>query len=521
MLPTDSAWHVGGGDSRVDPSGQYARPTRVFVGRAPELATLTAALAAARAGDPQVVMVQGEGGIGKSSLILEFLSGQRGLPAIAASGETAEAVLPCGVVQQLAAGATAASPGALTCLELLSQGPDPGADPLAVGMELRSLISTLQGEQAASVIVEDLQWADLPSARALLFACRRLVTDRVLMILTGRPEAMSRLGEGWARFVDGDRRSFQLTLSGLDAIELSMLCRRLGRPELSERTVGQLADHTGGNPLLARALLDELTDEELRATGRPFRAPRSLAGLILPQVAALPRAARDLVVATSVLGERAALAAIRRPWQRIPHAGRRGRGRASLPAGALVDGQDQVAGAAGGADHLGCAHQPGDLNNLAADRARRTRDEQSLSRLQPGNPGQSRIRREPGRAQHAQGGGKGRGIGVDHGDVSGVEQRVLPPAPHVLHMRAHRDLGALRGDDDADRAAVHRLVELERRHVGLDVVHPPPHVRVHRQELVPHQDLPRLRRQNPVLPQDEITRRGPPVRAGHQMPLPA
>ena len=61
-------------------------------------------------------------------------------------------------------------------------------------------------------------------------------------------------------------------------------------PELSERTVRRLADHTGGNPLLARALLDELTDDELRATGGFFRAPRSLAGLILPRLAALPAA---------------------------------------------------------------------------------------------------------------------------------------------------------------------------------------------------------------------------------------
>ena len=99
---------------------------RVFVGRGPELAALGTALAAARAGEPQVVMVQGEAGIGKSSLIVEFLGGQRELPVIAASGETAEAVLPYGVVQQLAAEAAAASPGVLAGLELLSHGPEPG-----------------------------------------------------------------------------------------------------------------------------------------------------------------------------------------------------------------------------------------------------------------------------------------------------------------------------------------------------------------------------------------------------------
>ena len=308
MLPADPAWHLGGGDSSADPGVQYSHAARLFVGRGPELAALAAALAAARAGEPQVMMVQGEAGIGKSSLIVEFLGSHGDMSAIAASGETAEMMLPYGVVQQLADAAAAVSPGGLAGPELLSHGPGPGADPLAVGVELRALISSLQSKQAAVIVVEDLQWADLPSARALLFACRRLDADRVLVILTGRPEATSQLGEGWARFINGDRRSSVLTLGGLDFAELGTLCQRLGRAELSERTVGRLAGHTGGNPLLARALLDELTDEELRATGGFFRAPRSLAGLILPRLAALPRPARDLVVAASVLGERAALA---------------------------------------------------------------------------------------------------------------------------------------------------------------------------------------------------------------------
>jgi DNA-binding CsgD family transcriptional regulator/tetratricopeptide (TPR) repeat protein len=293
MLPTD---------------GRDAGLARVFVGRTQELGALAAATAAARSGEPRVVLIQGEAGIGKSSLIQEFLGGQRGLPVVAASGEMAEALLPYGVVQQLTAGVASTSPGVLASLKLLSYGPGPGADPLAVGMELRTLISSLQERQATAIVVEDLQWADLPSARALLFACRRLDEDRVLLVLTGRSEATSQLGEGWARFLGGDRRSSVLTLGGLGIGELGLLCRRLGRAELSRRAVGRLADHTGGNPLLTRALLDELTDDELRAAGGSLPAPRSLTGLILPRLAALPRQARDLVVAASVLGEHSALA---------------------------------------------------------------------------------------------------------------------------------------------------------------------------------------------------------------------
>ncbi len=361
MLPADRAWDVDGGDSGVDRGRHDVRPARVFVGRVPELGVLSAA----RARQPQVVMVQGEAGIGKSSLIAEFLSSQPDPRTIAASGEIAEAVLPYGVVQQLADAAAAVSPDALANLELLSHGPGPRANPLAVGVELRALISRLQRKQAAVVVVEDLQWADLPSARALLFACRRLGGDRVLVILTGRPEATSELGEGWARFVTGDRRSSVLTLSGLDAEELGLLCRRLGRAELSDRTVGRLADHTGGNPLLARALLEELTDQELRAAGGFFRAPRSLAGLILPRLAALPRSARDLVVAASVLGEHAALADVTavagtaRPASALDKATR---------AGLLVE-RDTPSGRAVSFPHL--LIRQAVYNDLGAERRRR------------------------------------------------------------------------------------------------------------------------------------------------------
>jgi DNA-binding CsgD family transcriptional regulator/tetratricopeptide (TPR) repeat protein len=282
-------------------------PARIFVGRQPQLGALAAALAAAQGGQPQVVVVEGEAGIGKSSLVFEFLRGRRSMPAITASGEAGESVLPYGVLRQLAVAAAAVAAGSLAGLGLLADGPAADADPLAVGVELLALISSLQGEHPVAVVVEDLQWADLPSARALLFAGRRLRADRVLLILTCRPEGMPRLGEGWARFVSGDQRVSRLTLAGLSVAELGMLCRRLGRTRLSERAIGRLARDTGGNPLLARAMLADLADDALRAPGGSLPAPRLLAGLILPRLATLSRPARDLVLAAAVLGDHSAL----------------------------------------------------------------------------------------------------------------------------------------------------------------------------------------------------------------------
>jgi len=295
------------GDSGMDGDRLSARATDVFVGRQHELAVLAAALATVGEGEPRVVLLQGDAGIGKSSLVREFLDGQYGRPAVTVSGDEAEALLPYGLAQQLAAGAAASSVDALAGLQLLCDGPQADADPLAVGAELLALISSLQGSQEVVVVIEDLQWIDLASARALLFCCRRLSADRVLMLLTCRPGGLSHFGEGWERFASGDRRATRLTLGGLDADEVGLLCQAVGRTGLSDGARQRLAEHTGGNPLLARALLAELPDEALNAPGGTLRAPRSLAEVIRSRLATLPQPARDLVAAASVLGDHCSL----------------------------------------------------------------------------------------------------------------------------------------------------------------------------------------------------------------------
>jgi DNA-binding CsgD family transcriptional regulator len=291
----------------MDGDRTQARPKRVFVGRRSELAALSVALAAARASDPQVVLIEGDSGVGKSSLISEFLASQPGMPVVSASGDEAEAYLPYGLVDQLTGEAASVAADALVDLHLLSHGLSVDADPLKVGAELLELISSLQGAETVALVIEDLQWVDPPSARSLLFACRRLSADRVLVILTCRPGGISSLGEGWERFVSGDRRSTRLTLAGLGVDELGMLCRALGRTRLSNRAFRRLRRFTGGNPLLTRELLAELTDDALNDVHDVLRAPRSLADVIHLRMSALSPSARDLAAAAAVLGEHSTL----------------------------------------------------------------------------------------------------------------------------------------------------------------------------------------------------------------------
>ncbi|MGA3221650.1 MAG: AAA family ATPase [Acidimicrobiales bacterium] len=264
-------------------------PTRAgFVGRQSELSVLDERLAAARTGHPQVVYVEGEAGAGKSTLLSRFLGSLSGAVVLEVGGDEAETFLTYGVVDQLL-------PGLST---------EPGADPMAVGARLLDLFDNLQaGGQVVVLAIDDLHWADRPSARAVLFALRRLRGDKVLAILATRSGGLA--DPSWARFVAGDSRVTHVRLGGLSSGDLTDLARALGLGALSPRAASRLATHTRGNALYCRALLDEIGVVGLSAGDGGLPAPRELSALILARVSTLPPTTQAFLAAASVLGQHA------------------------------------------------------------------------------------------------------------------------------------------------------------------------------------------------------------------------
>ena len=257
-----SAWRgrpVGGRDAarlgvRQAIGGGALPGGGLFVGRANELAVLEAAATEVRCGNPKVVLVEGEVGIGKSSLLARFAAGLADAAVLRAGGDEAEMLMPYGVVGQLVASARGAGgpPGLLTS-ELSG-----AVDPLAVGAELVVWLGQVcRGRGMVLACIDDLQWADGPSVRALLFAMRRLHADQVLVVVSVRAGELSGLGEGWPRFVAGDHRADRLLLGGLGPGDVVALGRALRAGELPRRAVDRLLEHTGGNPLYVRAVLEE------------------------------------------------------------------------------------------------------------------------------------------------------------------------------------------------------------------------------------------------------------------------
>ena len=277
-----------------------------FVGRAGELAILDAELQAVQAGHPRFVLVEGEAGIGKSSLLSRFTAAHPETCVLRASGDQAEMLLAWGLIDQLLSAA-----GAVTA----AGAPPAGVarwkdvDAMAVGAQVVTALGDLQAsDKVIVVVVDDLHWSDEPSARALLFALRRMRADRVLGLVSARPGELNRLGEGWSRFAAGDDRVTRLLLDGLSGQDLVAMAQALGVGELSGRVVAQLLDHTGGNALHCRALLEELGTDGLARADDDLPAPRELASVVVARLRALSEPAQGLVAAAAVLGRRCPLA---------------------------------------------------------------------------------------------------------------------------------------------------------------------------------------------------------------------
>ena len=274
----------------------------IFVGRPQELTVLKAAATAARAGQPAVVLVEGEAGIGKSTLLSRFASRQPGAMVLRASGDEAERLLPYGIVDQLTA--SAGDDGDLP--GLLASDLNDGVDPLAVGTDLVAWLGRISASHEMVLgIIDDLQWADGPSARALLFAARRLQAARVLIVVSARSAELVRLGQGWQRFLAGDHRVVRVRLGAFTPAEVAQLGQALGRGELPRPVVRRLIAETGGHPLYCRAVLEEAGAAD--QLGESARVPRSLAGVVLGRVSGLSPAARGLATAAAVLGSRCRL----------------------------------------------------------------------------------------------------------------------------------------------------------------------------------------------------------------------
>lgn len=266
-----------------------------FVGRDGELTTLADHLARVCGGRPQVVVVEGDPGTGKTALLDAFLARAPACTVVRAGGEEAEELVSYGIVEQLVRAVARVTPGR-PAVELR-----PADEPPVAGAALVAVLDRLGAGSGPIVLaVDDAHWADARSVQALVFALRRLGDDRVLTIVATRPGDGGRLDRLRA-LAAGDRGAV-LRLGGLDVDGLVELGRALGSGVLPLPAAQRLLAHTGGVPLHARALFEEVDPAVLRSVEVALPSPVSYALLVMGRLSQCPPPTRAVVAAAAVLG---------------------------------------------------------------------------------------------------------------------------------------------------------------------------------------------------------------------------
>ncbi len=207
----------------------------VVVGRERELAEANGFLAEAAERSCGLLLV-GEAGIGKTTIWSAVIdeAASRGYAVLVARPSEAEtehafaalmdlfAQLDGTVLAEIPAAQRDALEGALRRRESAT-----AVDPTAVAAAVLGVLRVCSTSSAVAVAVDDLQWVDAPSLRALTFAFRRLDGARVGLVATVRTGFEDELTQIAAR--DPDRIA-RLDIAGLGERDLARLVfERTGR----------------------------------------------------------------------------------------------------------------------------------------------------------------------------------------------------------------------------------------------------------------------------------------------------
>lgn len=267
----------------------------MLLGRDGERLALSRLLADARVGRSGVLALVGEPGIGKTALLDETVELAGGMQVLRARGVESEAAVPFAGLLELVRPALRAldrvpAPQAVALQTALALRPGGASDRFAVGAATLSLLAAYAEDSPVLALVDDAHWLDSPSADALLFAIRRLLADRVAVVLAVR--------QGHASLLDGADLPIQ-NVSGLRRHVALELLAREARAPIPGEVADRMYEATAGNPL---ALL-EVASQAASLTGTGLVAPvpvsRRITEAFLHRTAPLPEPTRRALIMAS------------------------------------------------------------------------------------------------------------------------------------------------------------------------------------------------------------------------------
>jgi DNA-binding CsgD family transcriptional regulator len=279
-------------------------PGGQLLGRQRERKALDGLLTAARGGAGGVLVVDGDPGVGKTALLDWAVETSSEFRVMRTAGVEGEMALPFAALQQLCA----------PILELIERLPQPQREavavafglaagqvpnPFLVGLAVLGLLSEAAQERPLLCVVDDAQWLDGASARALAFVARRVLAERIAFLFAAREpgDALAGLPE--------------LRVEPLGHRDARVLLESVLPARLDEAVLDRIVVETRGNPLALIELPRGLTPTQLAGgfglPGVPLSA--SIEESFTRRLASLPHDARRLLLlaAADPLGDPALL----------------------------------------------------------------------------------------------------------------------------------------------------------------------------------------------------------------------
>jgi DNA-binding CsgD family transcriptional regulator len=273
-----------------------------------ELEQLQACAGAVRRGEPWTVAVVGEPGIGKTALVRRAADTLTDFELLWAPCSPEEQDCAFGVVDQLSRRLDLRSSASAPHLARGAVLDATDATPVEIGVELFEAVTAAQAVRPVAVVVEDVQWADDASMSSLGVLARRMWHERILLLVTARPETDNRPAPPyggkawWQRLIETAGHGLRISLNGMAEAEARELIRAAGAGSFGPAAVRRLLAHTDGNPLYLNSLVIGAQGRDLADPRLPLPIPESLTAAVRRNLDRLAPDGRRLVEALAILG---------------------------------------------------------------------------------------------------------------------------------------------------------------------------------------------------------------------------
>jgi len=168
-------------------------------------------------------------------------------------------------------------------------------DPVLMGDQIRraaeDLLRAACSDKPVVLVLEDLQWGDLPTVTFLDAALRNLADQPLLVMALGRPEVQERFPKLWA-----GRPVQSLPLGALPRRGAERLVRQTLGEAATPAVVQAVCERAGGNALYLEELIRAVAD------GQGDRLPETVVAMAQARLEGLDPEARRILRAASVFG---------------------------------------------------------------------------------------------------------------------------------------------------------------------------------------------------------------------------